>query len=148
VRLREAFETRTFFLVFDRGDEIVDTIRRFAEEHRIRGGSFTALGGAESATIAFWNPATKAYENRQVDEQCEVGALVGNIGFEWGEEGQHVAKVHAHIVLGRREGNAAISGHLVRAVVFPTLEMHVVAYDVEIERRVDPETKLSLVAGE
>lgn len=125
---------RHFILVFDKGDDVLATLRAFAESHDIRGASFVALGAFSSATIAYWNPATKEYEHIAVDEQVEVLSLVGNVG----------SKIHAHVTLGRRDGSA-IGGHLIAATVFPTLEMTVVAYDAAIVRETDEATGLSLI---
>ena len=125
---------RHYILVFDKEDDVLATLRAFAEEHGVRGASFVALGAFRSATVAYWNPETKEYEHIAVDEQVEVLSLVGNIG----------SKIHAHVTLGRRDGSA-IGGHLIAATVFPTLEMTVTVYDAAIERGTDEETGLSLI---
>lgn len=125
---------RHFILVFDKEDEVLATLRAFAEEHGVRGASFVALGAFRTATVAYWNPATKEYEHIAVDEQVEVLSLAGNIG----------SKIHAHVTLARRDGSA-IGGHLIAATVFPTLEMTVTVYDEAIERGTDEETGLSLI---
>ena len=126
---------RHLLLVFDKGDDVLATLRAFAESHAIRGASFVALGAFQSATIAYWNPATKEYEHIAVDEQVEVLSCVGNISLD---------KIHAHVTLGRRDGSA-IGGHLIAATVFPTLEMTVVVYGETIVRGTDAATKLSLI---
>ena len=125
---------RHFILVFDKEDDVLPTLRAFADEHGVRGASFVALGAFRSATVAYWNPATKEYEHIAVDEQVEVLSLAGNIG----------SKIHAHVTLARRDGSA-IGGHLIAATVFPTLEMTVTVYDEAIERGTDEETGLSLI---
>ena len=126
---------RHVFLVFDKGDDVLPTLRAFADSHEVRGASFVALGAFSSATIAYWNPATKEYEHIAVDEQVEVLSCAGNIGLD---------KIHAHVTLGRRDGSA-IGGHLIAATVFPTLEMTVVIYRETIVRGMDAATKLSLI---
>lgn len=130
---------RLFFLVFDKGDDVLPSLRAFAEWHAIRGASFTALGAFRSATVAYWNPATKEYEHIDVDEQVEVLALVGDIGVDGAE-----TKIHAHVTLGRRDGST-IGGHVIRATVFPTLEMHLTDYGAAVVRATDEETGLSLI---
>lgn len=125
---------RRFILVFDKEDDVLATLRAFAEEHGVRGASFVALGAFRTATVAYWNPATKEYEHIAVDEQVEVLSLAGNIG----------SKIHAHVTLARRDGSA-IGGHLIAATVFPTLEMTVTVYEEAIERGTDEETGLSLI---
>ena len=130
---------RRFLLVFDKGDDVLATLRGFAEANAVRGASFLALGAFSSATIAYWNPATKEYEKIAVDEQVEVLSLAGNVGVDGAE-----TKIHAHVTLGRRDGSA-IGGHVLAATVFPTLEMQLVDYDETVVRGKDDETGLSLI---
>ena len=130
---------RRFLLVFDKGDDVIPTLIDFAVKNGIRGATFVALGAFRSAAIAYWNPETKEYEEIAVDEQVEVLSLAGNVGV-FGTE----TKVHAHATLGRRDGST-IGGHLLRATVFPTLEMHLVDYGATIVREKDPETELILI---
>lgn len=136
----ECTPNRTFFLVLDRGDEVIASLRKFAEEKGIRGGHFTAIGALERLKMAWWSWTAKEYERRDVEEQVEVLALVGDITVE-GEE----TKIHAHIAIGRRDGIAA-GGHLMEGIVRPTLEVHLVDYGRPLVRRKDEVTKLSLIA--
>ena len=130
---------RTFFLVFDAGDEVIATVRAFAERNGIRGGQFVAIGAFEQATIAWWSWTTKEYERREVEEQLEVLALSGAITVE-GEE----MKIHAHVALGRRDGIAA-GGHMIEGTVRPTLEMQVVDYGRPLVRKRDEVARLSFI---
>lgn len=140
MRSQQLTPVRTFFLVFDREDEVIGTIRSFAEKNGIRGGHFTAIGAFSRATIAWWSWTTKEYEKREVEEQLEVLALIGDITEEEGR-----AKVHAHVALGRRDGIAA-GGHLFEATVRPTLEMQLFDYGRPLTRKRDEKTQLSLIA--
>lgn len=133
-------EARPHFLVFDKGDEAVGTLRTFAQEHSIRGGRFAAIGAFQRAVVAFWNPDERKYEHISVGEQVEVLTLTGDIAME-GDE----TKIHAHVVFGRRDGST-IGGHLIEGHVFPTLEMHLLDYRAELRREKDESTKLSLIA--
>ncbi|HEY7112506.1 MAG TPA: DUF296 domain-containing protein [Thermoanaerobaculia bacterium] len=129
----------THWLVFDRRDEVLATLRRFAKDQRVRGARFAALGAFSRAVIAYWLPEKRAYEPVEVPEQVEVLSLLGDVAEEDGQ-----VRIHAHAVLGRR-GGAAIGGHLIEAIVHPTLEMHLVDYGRPIERRKDGETGLALI---
>lgn len=130
---------RSLFLVFDRGDEVIATLRDFAREGSIRGGRFAAIGALRRATVAYWNPQSREYEHIDVGEQVEVLSIIGDVGVEGSE-----TKIHAHAVLGRRDGST-VGGHLLEGVVFPTLEMHLVDYGEPLERVRDPEAELSLI---
>ena len=132
---------RRFLLVFDKNDDVIPTLIEFAVKNKIRGATFVALGAFRSATVAYWDPATKAYEEIEVDEQVEVLSCIGNVGV-LGDE----TKIHAHVTLGWRDGST-VGGHLMKATVFPTLEMHLVDYGATIVREKDAETGLILITG-
>ena len=130
---------RDHLLVLDPDDEFFASLTDFAKKNRIEGGSFSAIGAFQDATIAYWNRETKEYENIEVAEQVEVLALSGSIA-----QSSDDVRIHAHAVLGRRYGST-IGGHLMRGVVFPTLEIFVVDYGTRLTRQKDVETGLWLL---
>ncbi len=125
---------KTSFLVFDKGDELLSMLQRFVSEQEIPFSWFQAIGAFETATIAYWNRETKQYEDIAVDEQVELLSLSGNAT---------PTKVHAHAILGRRDGST-IGGHLTRGIVFPTVELQLWTSDRELTRTRDEETGLEL----
>ena len=137
----QAVNDNVFLLVFDRGDEIVETLTAFARDNRIGGASFSAIGACRRATIAYWNPETREYEKIEVAEQVEVVSLIGNIGR--GEDDQ--PRVHAHVALGKRNGTL-IGGHFLSGEVHPTLELFLTPTIAVLQRRKDEETGLPLLA--
>jgi predicted DNA-binding protein with PD1-like motif len=52
--------------------------------------------------------------------------------------------VHAHAVLGRRDGSV-VGGHLLAGEVWPTLEVILTEVAPQLAKRVDPETGLALI---
>jgi len=140
MRFIECKSHAPYLVVFDRDDDVLPTLRRFAESRGIRGGSFIGIGAFRRATIAYWNPETKEYEHIEVAEQVEVLSMAGDIGVTGNE-----TRLHAHVTLGRRDGST-VGGHLVAATVFPTIEMQVTDFGVEVTRATDEETGLSLIA--
>src|SRR5262249_38462340 len=69
----------------------------------------------------------------------EVLAMVGDITTSAGKP-----VVHAHVVLGKSDGTAH-GGHLIRAVVRPTLEVVLTETPRHLYRRFDPESGLPLI---
>jgi hypothetical protein len=122
-------------LVFDKGDDVLETLQRYIGEQQIASAWFQAIGAFERSAIAYWNRDTKQYEDIAVGEQVEVLALSGNVNR---------TKVHAHAVLGRRDGST-IGGHLKSGIVYPTLELHLTRLAHELTRRRDEETGLDLI---
>ena len=58
--------------------------------------------------------------------------------------GDGAPKVHAHLVLGKRDGTAH-GGHLIRAVVRPTLEVILTESPAHLRKEHDQETGLALI---
>jgi predicted DNA-binding protein with PD1-like motif len=75
-----------------------------------------------------------------VREQVEVTSLIGDIALS----PQGVPALHAHIVLGRRDGSA-LAGHLGRAHGRPTLEVILTESPAHVHKRLDPESGLALI---
>jgi predicted DNA-binding protein with PD1-like motif len=123
-------------LVFDQGDEFIETMRSHARRAGTKAAHFTALGAFRSARLAYFDWETKEYVEIPVDEQVEVTSLVGDVGIHDGEP-----VIHAHCVLGRSDGSA-ITGHLLEGHVRPTLELFFTAYDSSLVREIDEESGL------
>ena len=130
---------RTWALVFDTGEEPVSLLTRFAEEHNITAGRFTALGAFSEAVVAYFDWEKKDYVRIPVREQVEVLALVGDVALAEGKP-----KIHAHVVLGKRDATAH-GGHLMEARVRPTLEVVLTESASHLARRHDPRSGLALI---
>jgi uncharacterized protein len=130
---------RNHLLVFQTGDDFLALLTAFAARNQIEGASFSAIGAFVKSTIAYWNWDTKEYEHIEVGEQVEVLSLSGSIARSGADP-----KLHAHGVLGRRDGST-IGGHLIRATVRPTLECFVVQYGTRLGRTRDQSTGLWLL---
>jgi len=130
---------RSYALILDTGDEVVSTLVDFAREHNLLASRFTAIGAFREATLGYFDWQRKQYEKIPVREQVEVLSLVGDIASKDGEP-----QVHAHVVLGKRDGSAH-GGHLMEAHVRPTLEVMLVQSPAHLKRVFDPESGLALI---
>lgn len=107
----------SYVLRFEDGELFPDRFLEFLAAEEIRGGGFTGIGAMQWTRIAFFDIESRKYLDRQLDEQFEVLALVGNVAMH---DAQPV--VHAHITLGRAD-YSVLGGHLVQGAVRPTLEV-------------------------
>jgi predicted DNA-binding protein with PD1-like motif len=130
----------TYVLVCDKGDEVMETLAGFASEHELSAAHFTAIGAFSDVTLGFFDPERKDYSRITIDEQVEALSLVGDITRENGKP-----RVHAHVVIGKRDGTAH-GGHLLGAHVWPTLEVVFAESPSHLRRKVDQETGLPLIA--
>jgi uncharacterized protein len=133
-------EQRTFALVFDTGDEVLDHLLAFAREYRLSAAEFTGIGALSDAVLGYFDWQKKDYERISIDEQVEVLNLTGNVARADGEP-----KLHPHIVVGKADGTAH-GGHLLEAHVRPTLELIVTESPAHLQRRSDPKTGLALLS--
>src|SRR3954454_1839896 len=53
---------KTYALVFDPGDEVMEGLVQFANEHRIGASQFAAVGALDEVTVGFFIPAKKEYK--------------------------------------------------------------------------------------
>ncbi len=133
-------QPRTFALVLDTGEELAAALKKFAHDHHLAGSSFHAIGAFQSVRLGWFNWETKQYETSvNLDEQVELLSLIGDIALKDGEP-----QVHAHVVIGRRDGTAH-GGHLQHAVVRPTCEIILMENPEHLQKQPDPESGLALI---
>ena len=132
-------DERTVALIFETGEDPVAGLNRFAAENNLSACRFTAIGAFSEAVLGYFDWEKKDYERIPVREQVEVLALVGDIASQDGKP-----KIHAHVVLGRRDGSAR-GGHLLEARVRPTLEVILTQSPAHLNRVYDPASGLALI---
>jgi predicted DNA-binding protein with PD1-like motif len=142
-RLHESHGQRTFVVVLDSGEEVMECLQRFVGEHRIFAGQITAIGALRDVVLSYFDWNTKDYLHIPVNEQVEVASLIGDVAQD--PSGQPA--LHIHLVVGKRDGSA-MAGHLARAHVRPTLEVIVTESPAYLRKRKDPQTGLALIHPE
>jgi predicted DNA-binding protein with PD1-like motif len=138
-KLLNGIDNATYALVFDSGDEVMERLTTFANEHSLKAARFTAIGAFSSVELGYFDFTIKDYKKIPVNEQVEVLSLIGDVAL-YGDE----SKLHAHVVVGRSDG-ATLGGHLLRAIVHPTLELILEESPGYLQRRIDRETNLPLI---
>jgi predicted DNA-binding protein with PD1-like motif len=130
---------KVYALVLEKGDEAKTAITGFARRQGLGASQITAIGAFQKVTLAYFDREKKEYLEIPVDEQVEVLSLVGDVVIDKGEP-----SVHAHCVVGRRDGTTR-GGHLLEGHVWPTLEVIVSESPEHLQKRYDPETGLTLI---
>jgi predicted DNA-binding protein with PD1-like motif len=133
-------DEKSFALVFETGEEVITGLLAFASEHKLTASHLTAIGAFERVTLGFFELELKDYKKIPINEQVEVMSLIGNLTLD--ERGE--PKVHAHVVVGRRDGTAH-GGHLLEAYVRPTLEVFLVESPKPLRRKMSAEVGLPLI---
>lgn len=131
---------RSFVLVLDPGEEAFAAITAFAKSERLPGASLTALGAFERATVGWFDLRERTYRRIEIAEQCEALSLVGDVAVD--DRGE--PSLHLHAVVGLADG-ATRGGHLLEAIVRPTLEVMLRETPSALRRTKRPELGLALI---
>lgn len=130
---------RSYALVFDLDDDFLENFLRFCKRENIYAAFFHGIGGYRRSTLAYYDVEKKEYEPIEVDEQVEVVSLIGNVtNFE----GQ--PRIHAHCIVGHRDGHTT-AGHLLHAIVRPTMEIVLQDGNVPMQRTQRPAVGIPLI---
>ncbi len=130
----------TYALIFDSGDSVMEVLKTFAGEHSLSASRFTAIGAFSEVVLGYFDFSIKDYKKIPVNEQVEVLSLLGDVAL-YGDK----PAVHAHVVVGRSDGSA-MGGHLLSATVHPTLEVILEEAPTYLQKRMDKESGLPLIA--
>jgi predicted DNA-binding protein with PD1-like motif len=130
---------KTYALIFDKQDDVISGLTSFAKDQGLGASHFTAIGAFSDVTIGYYDREKKSYERIPLHEQVEVLSLIGDVAID-----QNEPKIHAHVVIGRRDGSAC-GGHLMDARVWPTLEVILTESPRHLARKFDPESGLALI---
>ena len=129
----------TILLRIDRGEEIVETVKKVAEKEHVRLASVEALGATDDFTVGVYDVDAKQYDSKTFQGPHEIVSLVGTITEKDGAFYQHL-----HMSAGNKDC-AVVGGHLNRAVVSVTCEMVIRILSGAVDRRPDPETGINLM---
>ena len=131
---------KTFVLILAAGDEILSSLKTFAQAEHLSSSSFKAIGALSEVELGWFNWENKKYETAvKLREQVELLSLIGDIALK-----DNQPQVHAHLVVGRRDGTA-YGGHLLRATVRPTCELVITESPQHLHKEIDPESGIALI---
>jgi uncharacterized protein len=135
-----AEDPKTYALIFGTGDELAGGLSLFANDQKLAGSSFKAIGALSKVKLGWFDWDTKEYRPSVVlDEQVELVSLIGDVALKDGKP-----QVHAHVVVARRDG-AALGGHLLEAHVRPTCEVILTESPRHLQKQMDAESGLALI---
>ena len=112
---------------FPEGKDLVEEIKRYAEEKGIKSGFISGIGALKNATLGYFDPKMGKYVSKEIDVQCELLSLMGNISLLNGEP-----FVHVHAILGSRDFDT-IGGHLIGGEIF-VAEVIILEFEGEMKR--------------
>lgn len=133
----QKISTNAYIIRIQRGENIVESIKKFCEKKHISGGFFYGIGAVDEVELAHYNVEKKKYSKKKFVKAFEVPNLTGSIGICEGE-----LIIHVHAVFSDDAMNT-IGGHLVEAKVSGTAELFFTKTDTLLKSH-DEETGLKL----
>lgn len=130
---------KQYAVILSVGDEAYSGLLDFAEKYHVTSGHFNAIGALSSVVLAWFDPQKKMYRENRIHEQVEVATMVGDFALYQGKP-----TLHTHMVVARQDGTA-FGGHVIEAIVAPTLEVFVTVDPVPLQRKHDPSSDLTLI---
>jgi len=123
----------------DKGEELVEELKKFCKDQKIKLGSISGLGATDKITIGLFDVKDKKFHSKEFLGAYEIASLIGNISTMNKE-----IYLHLHITIGDKE-HKTYSGHLVKAVISATFEGVIDMIDGEIDRQFSDEVGLNLM---
>ena len=116
--LKRDFRQGRYLLArLDHGADIIGQISCLARDEKIETGVFSVIGALSRAELNYYDQASLQYGTILIEEPVELVSCSGNISQKDGR-----TFVHAHAVLGTREGMVR-GGHLSSGTIFAA-ELH------------------------
>lgn len=122
----------------DKGEEVVETIKKFCEDHKITLGSISGLGAEERIKVGLFDVLEKKYYSKEFVGDYEISNLTGNISTMNGE-----TYLHIHITITDDEMRG-FGGHLNEALISGTCELVIDIIDGMVDREFNDDIGLNL----
>jgi predicted DNA-binding protein with PD1-like motif len=122
------------------GEDLVEAIKKRAEESGIKAGVFLLMGALKEAVLGCYK--ARRYEYIQLAGPLEIASCTGTIAVD--EKSEVV--LHAHLVVSNEKG-VAFGGHLMKnSYVGVTAELVIIeAVGVTLQKIFDEKTNLKLL---
>jgi uncharacterized protein len=134
------FDGYNYLVRLEKGELLVESLLQFAKEQKISGGWISAVGGALSAEIGFYDLAAQHYIWKKLDTLLEIASLQGNLAWDASEP-----VLHLHGSLSDKTLQT-YSGHIKEIEVGGTCEIFVHVWNKdELSRTLDDQTGLNLL---
>jgi predicted DNA-binding protein with PD1-like motif len=122
-----------------RGEEIMDSVQRFAQQEDLQHAVVLGLGAVMDVEIGAYIVEERRYIRKRLEGFYEVTNLTGNLAWVDG-----APYLHAHVTLSDHDCQT-LGGHLFRAICYATVELTIWPGRGRIERRMDDAIGLKLL---
>ena len=128
-----------YWIVLERDEEIIETLKKFALEKNIKGASIAGIGTLKDPQLGFFDLEKKEYAKKVIEGDFELLALNGNISLFEGD-----TVVHIHTLISDSEFKS-YGGHLFSGKITGTGEVIIETLDESIQRKHNKDENLNLI---
>ncbi|MBD2756709.1 PPC domain-containing DNA-binding protein [Spirosoma validum] len=132
-------QTKTYAVIFSKGDEVVSGLTEFAQKYKVKSAHYTGIGDAMSAKVGWYDYGRKMFKVIPISKPSEVTSLIGDIAVF---NGKPVA--HTHINVATEDG-ITHGGHLLELIIGPTLEVIVTVEPTPMYKRLNQEFNAGII---
>lgn len=133
-----AIDNFVYTLSIDNGAEVMEVLKTFIKERKIKHGTISGIGAVECAALRFFDPISKTYQDHIFNEQMEIAHINGNISTLDSE-----VYLHVHAVLGKSDCST-VAGHLLNAKIKGAGEFFIQRYCTAAPRKFSEEIGLNI----
>lgn len=126
----------TIYLRIDRGEEVVEMIKKVCDMEHMEAGSFQGIGACDKVVLSTWIQEKEDFINHTITGMLEMVSLLGNVSTD--KNGGPF--IHSHAVFSYLKDNeeiAIVAGHLKEAYVSYTGEIVLTSAEGKISRMLD-----------
>lgn len=122
----------------DEGDDLYLSLEQLANEHGIRSGWFSAIGGLKEFAYGLYEQGGYRKIKKRAKHCFELLPTFGNISIKEGK-----VLIHAHVAATDEEEGAAFGGHLTEgSIIYPFAEVFMQECNAVLNRSYDKKTNL------
>lgn len=115
-------EKNAIYLRLDKGEEVVETIKKVCKKEQVEAGYFQGIGACGRVVLSTWIPEKEDFIHHNHTGMLEMISLMGNISTD--QNGQPFSHCHAIFSYLKDNGEVAIAaGHLEEAEITYTAEI-------------------------
>jgi uncharacterized protein len=130
--------TKTYAVIFGKGDEVVSGLTEFAQRYGVKSAHYKGLGDATGIKVGWYDYGRKQFKVIPIDT-AEVTSLIGDVAVY---NGKPVA--HTHVSAATSDG-IVHGGHLLEMYIGPTLEVIITVEPTPLYKKLDTEFEAGII---
>jgi predicted DNA-binding protein with PD1-like motif len=132
---------RILIIALEKGDDLLEAVKTICEEEKVYGGTIiSGIGAFSQCRLGYFDLRDKKYNTINVDEPVELVSTSGTITYTHNSSFPHI-----HLVVANSKGHC-FGGHAMNeCIVSVTAEIMILAFEKQLQRKVDSKTNLLLL---